>query len=102
MDRKEIVAENLKKYLKLRGHSQVELANHLGLSRAAVCNWISLATSPDINCIVEICKFLEISVNDLFGFHDDKHLSVKEKIVLMNYRSSEFQDAVDFLLKIEK
>lgn len=98
MDSKAIVASNLKKYLKLKGKSQVSLARHLGLTKAAISNWVNGTTSPDINNITVICAYLEISINDLFGYYDEKNLSVEEKIVLTKYRTSNFRDAINKLL----
>ncbi len=98
MDSKAVVAKNIKKYLKLQGRTQVSLANHLGLTKAAVSNWVKGSTSPDVNSITSICAFLEISINDLFGYYDEKNLSVEEKIVLTSYRNSKFRDAINKLL----
>ncbi len=99
MDSKMIVASNIKKYLLMQGKSQVELANHLKLTKAAITNWIKGNTSPDINNIVGICDFLDISVNDLFGTYDEKYLSVEEKIFVNKYRETKFRDAINKLLE---
>ncbi len=100
VDARTTVALNISKYLKLRGKSQVSLANYLGITKAAVSNWISSTTSPDINTIAKICEYLEISVNDLFGVYDEKNLSVEEKLMLTGYRSSGFRDAINKLLNL--
>lgn len=99
MDSKAIVSKNIKKYLKLRGKSQVSLAKELNLTKAAVSNWVNGSTSPDINSITVICSFLEISVNDLFDYYDEKNLTVEEKIILSRYRECNFRDAINILLE---
>ncbi|MFI3329216.1 MAG: helix-turn-helix transcriptional regulator [bacterium] len=99
MDAKTRVAENIKKYLVMQGKSQVDLARHLGLTKAAITNWIKGTTSPDINNISEICNYLDISVNDLFGTYDEKYLSVEEKIFVTKYRETDFRNAINKLLE---
>ncbi len=101
MDAREKVAHNISRFLKLKGKTQVSLAQHVGLTKAAVSNWTKGSTSPDINNIISICEFLDISINDLFGHYDEKHLTVEEKIMLQEYRESEFRDAINALLKIK-
>lgn len=101
MDSKLIVAENIKKFLKMQKKTQDSLSKHLGITKAAVSNWVNGSTSPDINTITKICNFLDISVNDLFGVYDEKHLSVEEKLVLKSYRESDFRNAINKLLDVK-
>lgn len=101
MDSREKVAYNIARFLKLKGKTQVSLANHVGLTKAAVSNWVKGISSPDLNNVISICEFLEISINDLFGHYDEKHLTVEEKIMLQQYRESKFRDAVNKLLDTE-
>ncbi len=100
MEMKEIVAANIKKFLIMQGKTQTDLAIYLGLTKAAITNWVKCTTSPDINYISGICDFLGISVNDLFGIYDEKHLSIEEKLVLGKYRESEFRNAINKLLNL--
>lgn len=101
MNTKQILNENIKKFLKLRGETQKNLAEYLNVSKQAVCNWLTGDSSPDINSIAKICEFLEVSVNDLFGYYDEKYLNAKETMVVVNYRKSDLKQAVDKLLNIE-
>lgn len=98
MNSREMVALNIKKYLNMHDKSQVQLANYLGITKAAVTNWVKGVTSPDINTITKICEFLDISVNDLFGTYDEKYLSVEEKIFVNKYRETKYRDAINRLL----
>lgn len=100
MNSRETVAYNIGRFLKLKGKSQVSLAQHVGLTKAAISNWVKGTTSPDLNNVISICEFLDISINDLFGHYDEKHLSVEEKIMLQEYRDGKFRDAINKLLDI--
>lgn len=67
------VKQNLGYYLSLRGITQKELAERLGVSQAAVTNWVKGKNSPDIDVLADICEFLNISVSNLLGIHESNH-----------------------------
>ena len=69
------VKQNLGYYLSLRGITQKELAERLGVSQAAVTNWVKGKNSPDIDVLADICEFLNITVSNLLGIDE----SVKTK-----------------------
>ena len=66
------IRENLKKnlgyYLTLKGISQKDLSITLGVSQAAVTNWIKGKNSPDIEIVAKLCDALDVSINDLMGW----------------------------------
>lgn len=101
MDTKEKVAYNISRFLKSRGQTQVALAKHVGLTKAAVSNWVKGTTSPDLNNVIAICEFLDITINDLFGFYEDHHLSTEDKVLLKQLKETEFRDAINKLLDIK-
>lgn len=96
------VKRNLGYYLSLRGISQKELAERLGVSQSAVTNWIKGKNSPDIEVVAEICDVLEISVSDLFGKEEGENVNAAERKVLEQYRKKpELQQAVNILLGVD-
>lgn len=96
------VKQNLGYYLSLRGISQKELAEKLGVSQSAVTNWIKGKNSPDIEVVAEICDVLEISVSDLFGKDEGAKVNDTEQKVLEQYRKKpELQQAVNILLGVD-
>lgn len=101
MDTKEKVAYNIAKYLKAKNKTQVSLAKHVGLTKAAISNWIKGTTSPDLNKLIAICEFLDISINDLFGYYEENTLSTEDKVLLQKFRDSEFRSSVNKLLDIK-
>lgn len=64
-DVKSIVASNLTMLRKHRGLTQAELAAQFNYSDKAVCRWEHGDTLPDINILVALCEFYDITMNDL-------------------------------------
>lgn len=57
--------QNLNHYLSISGMTQKEFAIKLGVSQAAVTNWMKGNNSPDIDVIAQICDILGITINEL-------------------------------------
>ena len=70
----EIIAKNLTHYLTCSGKNQVDLANHMGVSQAAVSDWCTGNKLPRMNKFDKICAFLSIERSDLM---EDTQLSQK-------------------------
>ena len=64
--------ENLTKYLKIRKvMSQKDFAIGVGVSVVTVTKWLN-GSSIDSNNIPSICKVLNITPNELFGFEENQ------------------------------
>ena len=63
---REIFSNNLKKFLKEQKKTQLELANFVGISDAAVNNWVKGYKLPRMDKVDKICKFFNIKRSDLF------------------------------------
>ncbi|MDC2867544.1 helix-turn-helix domain-containing protein [Bacillus sp. BP-3] len=61
----------LKKLRKSRGLTQEQLAHKLNLSRSQIKNWETDRYQPDIDILVTIASFFNVSVNVLIGFQSD-------------------------------
>ena len=91
------ICENIAKFRKKAGISQTELANHLKVSRSNVSTWERGANPPNVETIFEICRFLNVTVADMFGCdtvnYDDK-LTVHgfEKDLVISYRKADEVD----------
>ncbi|MDL2286985.1 helix-turn-helix domain-containing protein [Eubacteriales bacterium OttesenSCG-928-G02] len=85
---------NLEHYLNLKGMSQKELAEKLGVSQSAVTCWIKGKNSPDIEVVAKICDIFNISVIDLFGTDgkDEKTENLELAISLFNELNPLFQE----------
>ncbi len=63
--------QNLNHYLSLSGMTQKDFSIKLGVSQAAVTNWLKGNNSPDIDVIAKICDVLGITINDLIQNSDN-------------------------------
>ena len=80
-DIKDIFVNNLKYYLNLRGKSQTELANYLGVSKATITNYINGINLPRMDKVDKICQFLFINRSDLL--ENKKENNKEEEILLL-------------------
>ncbi len=67
METKSILSMNIYKYRKLKGLTQMQLADFLGVSNQAVSKWEQGISAPDISLLPELSKILGVSINTLFG-----------------------------------
>lgn len=65
-----VIGENIKKICALRGIRQVDIAEHMGVSQGSVSNWIKGTNSIDIENLADLCKFLGVSLDQIFGFDE--------------------------------
>ena len=63
------ISENIKKYRKMKGMTQKQLADAIGVSVQAISKWECGAT-PDITQIQPLCRALGASANELLGYAD--------------------------------
>ena len=62
------IAENIRSYRKLCGMTQEQLAEVLGVSVGAVYKWESRTSLPELQLIMEMADFFEVSVDALLGY----------------------------------
>ena len=66
--------ENLKSLRLMRGLSQKQLGEKLNKSANAISNWEKGTSSPDVDLLETICKVLDITPNQLYGWDPCKEL----------------------------
>lgn len=64
---KKIVTQNIRKYRKMAGLTQMEIAKKLNLSGPSVNQWENGISFPEFDKIYKLCKILNISIDDLLG-----------------------------------
>lgn len=72
----------IKKYRKLAGMSQIELAQRLNVTNRAVSNWESGANCADSELIPLICEVLGVSPNELLNTKTEEPQLPPETIAL--------------------
>lgn len=85
-----IIGENIKKVCSLKGIRQVDISEYMGVSQGSVSNWIKGTNSIDVENLAKLCRFLGVSLDQIFGFepiNPDISLSVDEKEVISLFRS---------------
>ena len=65
--------------------TQEELASQLGITSKAVSQWECDRTSPDISQIPALCRFFQISADQLLNINLRKSEEEKQKIIHRYY-----------------
>ena len=72
---------NIKYYLNLRGKTQTELANYIGVAKTTVSSYMTGNSMPRMDKIDKICQFLYIKRSDLL--ENKKGNANEEEILLL-------------------
>ncbi len=59
------------------GRTQDNLAEILGVTAQAVSRWESCGSYPDMEMIPAIANYFHISIDELFGYHDEREEKIK-------------------------
>lgn len=94
----------IRKYRELRGLSQKELADLIGVSNSRVSNWEQGINRPNADIISDLCKALDVSPSELLDIQiSTDNLNEQERKLVSAYRSKpELQEAVNILLGINE
>lgn len=92
----------IRKYIELRGLSQKELADLIGVSNSRVSNWEQGINRPNADIISDLCKALDVSPSELLDIQiSTDSLNEQERKLISAYRNKpELQEAVNILLGI--
>lgn len=92
----------IRKYRELRGLSQKELADLIGVSNSRVSNWEQGINRPNADIISDLCNALDVSPSELLDIQiSTDNLSEQERKLISAYRNKpELQEAVNILLGI--
>lgn len=98
------VGENIRKVCALKGIRQVDIAERMKVSQGTVSNWFKGTNSIDIENLAELCQFLGVSLDQIFGvkpLEPDVLLSPEEADLISAFRSLN-RDAQSTLLNTAK
>ena len=63
------IGENIKQARKLKGMTQKQVANHFRMTQQQYSRFENGVFELNYSQIIEICKLLDISPNEIFGFN---------------------------------
>ena len=86
--------EQIRELRNIRGMSQIQLANKLGVTKQSVSNWENDNILPSIEMLVKIANFFEVSTDYLLGLDKKRTLDVEN---LTEIQISHIQLIVDNL-----
>ena len=111
------IGEKIKDLRKMTGRKQEDLATALGVTPQAISRWETNGGQPDIGMIPSIANYFHITIDELFGYNNDRDRIIQEYndkaqrllnndddmtecIVLLRRGLEEFPDRVDFKMKL--
>ena len=111
------IGEKIKELRKKNGRKQEDLATALGVTPQAVSRWESNGGYPDMGMIPAIANYFHITIDELFGYNNDRDIIIREYndkaqgllnanddmtacIALLRKGLEEFPDRVDFKIKL--
>lgn len=77
--KKKKINENIRKFRIFRNIKQSQLADLLGKSKNTISNWERGDNDPDPDTIEKICKILNVTPNQLFGWEPHKEYEAYER-----------------------
>ena len=75
------LAERIGGLLKSRGVSQRALADYIGITAQAVSLYANGATAPDIDALIKMAQFFNVSTDYLLGLSDAETASIEERAI---------------------
>lgn len=94
-----MLGENIRRCRKLRGLSQVELANMLGVSKQSICNWENNNIMPSIEMLVRVAKVFSVRTDFLLDLEPQDSLDVS---ALSREETTHFKLLIEDLKKAKK
>ena len=88
-----LLGEKLKETRQSKGLSQSTVAEHLNISRQSISKWENNSSYPDLDNLVRLSKYYEISIDDLLNENQE----LKEKIAENELRIKESQKKLDHI-----
>lgn len=95
--------ENIRKFRELRKLTQKQFSERLNKSRNVISNWERGENSPDPDTVEQICKILEVTPNQIFGWEPcpdyerylEKMNAIKSKIDALSRKKSEIESELE-------
>ncbi|MBR1890973.1 MAG: helix-turn-helix transcriptional regulator [Clostridia bacterium] len=94
----------ISEYRKLKGMTQKELANRLGVSAGNLCEWEKGRIEPSISALIKISNILDITIDELIGTETTNYspVSADESSELLYYFKQLDYDSRKLIVQITK
>lgn len=79
-----IIGENIRIACEVKGIRQIDIAEHMGISQGSVSNWVKGNNSIDIEKLVELCNYLGVTLDQIYGLKPikpDNAISEEQKSI---------------------
>ena len=96
------LGEKIRELRKRDGRKQEDLAKALGVTPQAVSRWEGNGGYPDMGMIPAIANFFHVTIDELFGYDNDRETKVREyneQASLMMTKGEKTQEIITFLRK---
>ncbi|MBQ2999360.1 MAG: helix-turn-helix transcriptional regulator [Clostridia bacterium] len=84
------LGQKIKELRRRDGRTQETLADALGVTAQAVSRWESGGSYPDMEIIPTLANYFHISIDELFGYHDDREEKIKNILFEANKVLSQY------------
>ena len=101
----QIISKNLLKLRKERKITQENLANYLGVTKAAISKWELNQSYPDITLLPIIASYFDISIDKLLGYEshiNDEEVRMLYKELIKEFSTEKFDDVYKKCIEYEK
>lgn len=92
------IGDTIRKYRKVSGMTQEEMANRLGVTAPAVNKWENNNTLPDVALLAPIARLLGITTDELLSFKDELTAEEINQFLLQIKKDLEEKDYYDVFL----
>ncbi|EKN63761.1 helix-turn-helix transcriptional regulator [Schinkia azotoformans] len=96
------LATNIKFFREKKALTQKELAEKLGVSRSVVAKWENETASPDLETLITLSKYFQVSLDHLVGlpyFQNEMLLELNQIYKTNDESNIEIFGVVDYLYK---
>ena len=64
------IGANIKEAMRVKKVTQMQLAAALGVKQNTVSQWVNGKNEPNCETIIKLCRFLDVTPNELLGWED--------------------------------
>lgn len=111
---KKIFSKKLNYYMELRGKTQADIINDLGINKSAVSTWCNGTRLPRMNKVELLAKYLGVTVSDLINDNEastlefiatDSSMSplldIGDIAIIEKQEQNDFENGKTYLLELE-